>query len=187
MHTLTLHIDAAGANFNYLHILPTGTLPCSIPMPAAPGRLEMEAFNCGGEGVGFIDFQPFGPGSLGVRDDVGSEGPDFAPSGDLENSPSLGWVEAGEWLAYTVDVATTDTYDILLRTASINDQGRVRLFVDGVDVSGLVTTPNTGGWQTWVDVTAVTDLTLTQGVHRIQFYIEKGGANYNYMEIRPTP
>lgn len=56
-----------------------------------------------------------------------------------------------------------------------------RLEVDGVNVTGSVTVPQTGGWQSWTTVTTE-PVTLTAGRHILTFVTESNGFNLNYYE-----
>ena len=57
----------------------------------------------------------------------------------------------GEWLEYTVDVATTGQYQLDLRVATPNSGRQLRVSLDGADVSGLINVPNTGSWSVLAD------------------------------------
>jgi len=67
-----------------------------------PGRIEAEDFDVGGQGVAYHDLTLENEGDKYRPDAVAIE-----PTTDLEGGYNVGWTEAGEWLAYTVDVAST--------------------------------------------------------------------------------
>jgi hypothetical protein len=54
--------------------------------------------------------------------------------------------------------------------------------MDGTNVSGVVTVPNTGGWQTWQTVT-VTTTSLTTGQKVMRIFADQGDFNLNYLEF----
>ena len=77
---------------------------------AIPGRIEIEHYDEGGEGVAYHDTSPGNSGRLLRKDDV-----DIAPGENKGHA--VGWSNGGEWLEYTVDVEA-GTYDVDLRAAS---------------------------------------------------------------------
>ena len=56
-------------------------------------------------------------------------------------------VSAGEWLNYTVNVATTGIYTITVEVQSIGPGGTFHLEVNGVDKTGPVSVPDTSGFR----------------------------------------
>ncbi|HBA82680.1 MAG TPA: hypothetical protein DCZ95_01175, partial [Verrucomicrobia bacterium] len=52
-----------------------------------------------------------------------------------------------EWLEYAIDVAASGTYDLALRVATPYADRKARIWIDGADVSGAVTLPQTGSWE----------------------------------------
>lgn len=59
-------------------------------------------------------------------------------------------------------------YLINLRVASADDGKQMRILVDGIDVTGAIAVPNTGGWQTWQTVSKSVQLGAGQQVLRVQ-------------------
>ncbi len=93
----------------------------------------------------------------------------------------MGWTNAGEWLEYSVNVSAAGNYDIAVRVAGAVG-GTVRLEFDGVDKTGNLTVPNTGGWQSWQTVTA-TGVSLSAGSQIMRIYMNSGGYNLNNVTI----
>jgi hypothetical protein len=60
---------------------------------------------------------------------------------------NLGWSRPGEWLIYTVDVQQAGTYRIDMQVACQGPGGTFHLEFDGVDRTGPITIPDTGGWE----------------------------------------
>ena len=103
-------------------------------------------------------------------------------------SSNIKSVRAGEWLAYSVNVATAGTYALDLRVASAGSGGTVHLTVDGQDVTGLIALPDTGGWNTWRTVTR-TGVALPAGPHVFRLVVAANGsagtaADINWLAIR---
>jgi hypothetical protein len=138
-----------------------------LPAPI-PGTVEAEDFDDGGEGLAYHD------------NDAGNNGNQYRTERvDIENCSeggfNVGWTNAAEWMEYTVEVAITGEYNIAVRMASGGGGGRFRLEFDGVNVTGTVTCPGTGGWQNWISVE--TRAQLTAGKHIMRFYEETDGYN----------
>jgi hypothetical protein len=76
-----------------------------------------------------------------------------------------------------VEVAATGKYTVAVRLAAGGGGGNFRLEFDGVDATGTVNCPGTGGWQNWITVNTTVD--LTAGKHIMRFYEESGGYNLN--------
>src|SRR5205085_7106904 len=82
---------------------------------------------------------------------------------------NVGWVDPGEWLAYTVDVAQSGTYTASFTVASPTQGGGFHLEMNGANVSGPLAVPNTGGWQSWQTVSAPVSLQAGQQTARLVF------------------
>jgi len=98
----------------------------------------------------------------------------------------VGWVGAGEWLEYTANVAHTGSYGITLRAASASLQIQGHVEFDGVNVTGLITAPATGGWQAYTNATAP-NVALTAGQHIMRFFFEGGAWNLHHITLTANP
>ncbi len=143
-----------------------------------PGKVEAENFNTGGESVAYHDNDVANQGGQYRT----GEGVDIENTGDTGGGVNVGWTNGGEWMKYTVRVTTAGTYSIDFRVASPNTGSVFHLEVDGTNVTGTMTIPNTGGWQTWTTVTK-TGVALSAGQHVLRFYEESGGFNLNWLSV----
>ncbi|HTB23205.1 MAG TPA: family 16 glycosylhydrolase [bacterium] len=82
------------------------------------------------------------------------------------------YTSPGQWLQYSVSVAQTGSYTLDARVASDGPGGTFHVDVDGTAVTGELSCPDTGGWQTWTDVTAG-GINLTAGNH-VVLLVEDG-------------
>ena len=99
----------------------------------------------------------------------------------------MGWINAGEWLEYTVNVAAAGTYDLKLRVArQPTGTSTVSVLFGGVDKTGSLTVPSTGGWQTWTDLTR-TGVSLSAGQQFLRISMTGGSFNLNWIEITAAP
>jgi len=148
--------------------------------PSIPGKIEFENFDVGGNGVGYLDNTPGTsvPTPLAFRTD---EDVDIETCTDAGGGYNIGYATAGEWLEYTVNVATAGTYNLTLRVAVEGDGRTLSVAAKGVTIANNVAIPNTAGWQTWQDV-VIPNITLTTGTQVIRVTI--GATDYvnlNYM------
>ncbi len=152
-----------------------------------PGTIQAENFNTGGEGVAYHDSDTTNSGGQYRT----SEGVDIEATTDTGAGYNVGWTAAGEWMKYTVNVASSGTYNLNFRVASAQAGGTFHLEVDGANVSGTMTVPNTGGWQVWTTLTK-TGVSLSAGQHILRWVTDAAGGNYNWMSFAssgtgPTP
>ncbi len=149
------------------------------PWPIGPAtvRIQAENFDTGGEGVAFHDSSATNEGGQYRSTSVDIE----STSGGGYN---VGWIAAGEWLEYTVNVASTGTYTLHLRVArSPSGNGAVKVLFGGVDKTGDITVPSTGGWQTWTDV--VKTVSLPAGAQVMRIAMRSSDFNVDWIEVTP--
>ena len=146
-----------------------------------PGVIHAVNYDMGKNGVAYFDadYQNTGSGNSTYN-----SGWSFRNDGvDIEQCTDpgsigfdVGWTAAGEFLAYTVRVATGGTYNISLRSASPSG-GTVKLVWDGVD-SAPFAVPATGGWQVWQSLN-LGNYQFDAGTHDLHIGFVTGGYNVN--------
>lgn len=139
-----------------------------------PGQVQAEDYDNGGRGISYFDNT--------VTNDGGnyrSNGVDIQPTGDGTGTYNVGWMSAGEWLEYTVNIASTQSYDFFFRVASQTGAGQYRVLLDGTELIGVQNVPNTGGWQTYA-TSRIQSVNLTAGLHVIRFEVVSNGMNLNF-------
>ena len=164
-----------------------------------PGQIEAEDYATGGPDIAYQDTTTGNEGREYRNDDV-----DIEITTDVEGGYNVGWFAEGEWLAYTVEVASTGLYDIQARVASALDRvvnatvpaaGAVSWTVpltltfhvefDSTDVSGPMSFVATGGWQNWTSVFA-RQVPLAKGQHTMRLMMDSGGMNLNWISFAPS-
>ena len=167
-------VGASGgvANFNWLAIKPAST----------PITIQAENFDNGVEGVAYHDLDAT---NLGGK--YRSTGVDIQTTTDTGGGYNIGYVKAGEWLKYTVNIASGGLFKADFRVASAGSNGKFHLEVDGIDVTGQLTLPNTGGWQNWTTVTK-TGINLSSGTHVLRLRMDANGStgsvgNFNWFKL----
>jgi hypothetical protein len=158
---------------------PAGQSPYGGSPRAVPGVIQAEDFDLGGEGVAFHDDTAANEGGM-YRP---TEGPDIADGGMADDGThSVGWLRTGEWMEYTVQVATAGTYTLGARVSATVANAQFRVEVDGADVTGAMAVPNTGAVGTWATVEQP-GVTLAAGTHVLRMYVMTGGFNLNYLTL----
>lgn len=149
---------------------------------AIPGTIEFEDFDVGGNGFAYFD------------EDAGTNvdpAPNFRTDEDVDietctddgGGYNLGWTAAGEWLEYTVNVASAGTYNIVIRASCDGNDRTISLSSDGTPVASNIIIPNTAGWQEWVDV-LIEDVELQAGEQVLRLTIgETDYVNLNKMSF----
>jgi len=139
-----------------------------------PGVILAIDFDHGGESVAYHDSESENLGNFyrpteGVDIQLGSE-----------NVCAVSWIENGEWLEYTVDIAKTGNYKLVTHYAGGNSSFHIEL--DGIDITGPVKTTETGGWQIWSDISTI--VTLPAGTHKMRVVFKSG---FNLQKFTFTP
>ncbi|MDX1740585.1 MAG: cellulase family glycosylhydrolase, partial [Rhodothermales bacterium] len=152
-----------------------------------PGIIPAVDYDIGANGIAYWDTQHKNEsGAPGLANNGGqyrNDGVDIEKTDDLVgNGYNVGWIDAGEWLRYTVDVAASGSYAVTFRVASPAGGGRFAVYVDGEVRVPSVTVPATGGWQTWSEVT-VGGVALAAGRREVRIEVAAGGFNLNTMEF----
>ncbi len=115
-----------------------------------------------------------------------NDGVDIEQCNDLPtNGYDVGWINAGEWMKYTVNISQAGSYNIDVRYASNQTDGKFVLKLDGNIISSIVSVPVTGGWQTWQTMT-LQNIQLPAGTHNLMIQFLSGGYNLNYFMFSPN-
>ncbi len=146
------------------------------PPVAVPGQINAERFDNGGEGVAYHD------------SDATNSGGQFRTTGvDIETSAEggfdVGWIAAGEWLNYTVNVASAGNYTVQLRVASPGGASFHIGFNTASNQWKVVSVPATGGWQNWTTVSV--PVTLGAGTQQMTLLFDTGGMNFRLATVGP--
>lgn len=172
-----LSYDAAGSNslLNAISAVVVRRSPvAAVQQPyngvrfSIPGEIEAEHYDLGGEGLGYHDLSVGNSGGAFRSDNV-----------DIEVNPSMiddhkvAGVEAGEWLNYSVNVTTAGAMTLHASVASLSAGKTFHVEMDGIDISGKLTVPNTGGWQQWRTVSVNTSY-IPKGKKNLRIVMDSG-------------
>jgi len=101
----------------------------------------------------------------------------------LTNGYSVGWIDKGEWMQYTVLNDSAAAFKLELRSAAGGAGGIMHVEVDGTDISGPVTLPGTGGWYSW-KTTETNEIILPEGEVTLRIISDRSGSNLNYFRFK---
>jgi len=171
---LRVGFDTGNVNLSYFSATAGSSSSPSSPPPsgssspfsgvalAIPGWIQAEDFDNGGQNIAYYDNSSGNAGGAYRSTDV-----DIGPTSS--GGYAVGWISAGEWLRYTVNVAATGTYTVTARVASAGSGGTFHIEFNGSDKTGAMQVPNTGGWQSYQDLTATVSLAAGTQPMRIVF------------------
>jgi endoglucanase len=146
----------------------------------ATSTIQAEDYDLGGEGVAYHDTTA-GNASQGTQ--RGSDGVDVEATSDTGGGLNVGWTAPGEWLEYTVNVATAGAYSLDLRVAAIDPGKKLHVEVNGVNVSGAISVPDTNGWQAYQTFN-VPGVNLSAGNnHVVRVVFDTDGVNFNWFRF----
>jgi len=146
--------------------------------------VQAENFDEGGASIAYFDTTPGNAGNIYRATDV-----DLEASADVGGGYHVMKTRAGEWLKYTVNVAAAGIYPLGIRIANIGTGGTFHVEVDGVDKTGPIAVPDTGGWQSWQTLTT-SGIAFAAGPHVIRLSFDSAGTsggvgNFNWFRVGP--
>ncbi|HUK36230.1 MAG TPA: carbohydrate-binding protein [Vicinamibacterales bacterium] len=148
--------------------------PYSGTPAAVPGTIQAEDFDNGGEGVAYYDTTAGNSGGAYRQTDVDIEA-------SSEGGYDVGWIAAGEWLNYSVNVAAAGSYTVQVRIAAPTGATMHVGFNGPSNVWQSLSLPGTGGWQNWTTVSFTA--TLGAGRQLMTLYADTAGYNVDYIVI----
>lgn len=164
-----------------------GTPPVVIPpeerapykgIIAIPGTVEAENYDKGGQNVAYYDNDVENQGGAYRQDQVDIKA---AGSGFV-----VGYTMVGEWLEYTVNVASAGLYTFKATVSSGSDGSSFRLFMDGKAISDTVNVANGGDWDTYSTITGNTTA-LSKGSHVLRIAITGNYVDIDKIEFTEGP
>ncbi len=140
--------------FNYVVGSTTTPLP-EGPVHTVPGKVEAEAWLS----------------MSGVQTEDTTDG----------GGKNVGWIDAGDWMDYRLNVASAGTYLLDFRVASLGGNGAFQLRSASGATLATMAVPNTGGWQNWTTVR--TSIALPAGQQTLRLYATGAGWNLNWINL----
>jgi beta-glucanase (GH16 family) len=153
---------------DYVRVYERQQLPYTGAAHDIPGQIEAENYDLAGPGFAYID------------NDAVNSGGQYRPTEavDIEQCTeggfNVGWIRQGEWIEYQVNVATAGHYQVESRLAAATGGGTLHLDFHGVDRTGPIAGPVTGGWQQWITVSSAA--ALNDGPAEMRFVNDSGSS-----------
>ena len=99
-----------------------------------------------------------------------------------EGGQNVGWIEAGDWMVWNVNIPSSGSYNVQYRVASQSGGGSIQFERAGGGLTyGTIGVPSTGGWQNWTTISH--NVNLTAGQQQVAIYAPSGGYNLNWIRI----
>jgi hypothetical protein len=117
------------------------------------------------------------PGLIQAEDFSAMEGIQVETTGDVGGGSNVGYISAGDWLEYTIDVSSAGSYLFEYRVASSGGTNGFEVLVDGVQVDSQ-SISDTGGWQSWVTISAVFELSAGNQVLKLNAVDDSWNINW---------
>lgn len=95
---------------------------------------------------------------------------------------SVGFIESGEWLQYTVTAKETN-FNVDIRYVNAEETGKMTIEEESGKILATIELPKTGGNDIWKTVN-VKNISLKKGSNKLKVKFEKGGFNLNYFEFK---
>ncbi len=141
-----------------------------------PGTIEAEHYDEGAPGEAYLDVDEKNHGAP-YRDETQV---DIEPRPDASNGYGIGWIKAGEWVLYTVDIREAGRYIVEIPAASAKEGGTFHLELDGRPITGPIHVASTGSWKKLGTLKAET-VSLSTGVQRLKVVMDTEGAETNWV------
>jgi beta-glucanase (GH16 family) len=121
------------------------------------------------------------PGLIEAEDYSDMSGIQIEASTDTGGGFNVGYIDSGDWLEFSIDVAETGNYLVEYRLASQGGSDGFQTLVGGIQLDSQ-SVSDTGGWQSWVTNSA--SVNLSDGEQTLR--INSVGNNWNLNWIRFT-
>ncbi|MCQ2091949.1 MAG: family 43 glycosylhydrolase [Fibrobacter sp.] len=182
-------VKQGGFDFDYWYLESEKTAvpqePFSGKAFAIPGLIQAEEFDKPGVGRGnksFLDNDAENHGNSDFR-------AEDAPSVDLYKKGAdgkrvvVGYIQKGEWLEYTVDVAEDGDYTMFAAVASAGGS-TFKMSIDGEDITGDVEVPKAAVEDSYDEYGKVSaNVKLTAGKHLLRFTATGDWFDVDYFNI----
>lgn len=122
------------------------------------------------------------PGTVQAEAYCNMSGIKTESTSDAGGGQNVGYIDAGDWMTYPVDIPTAGLYKVSYRVAAMSGSGLLQLEQEGGSpVYGKLSVPATGGWQTWQTISHTVQ--LPAGKQTLAISAPAGGFNINWMQI----
>ena len=100
----------------------------------------------------------------------------------LSNEFNVGWIERDEWMKYSFTLVQEGLYNVKIRVATEDNDGRFYFKINDNQVSEMVDVPSTGAWDSWSYV-YIDSLVLNNTDNSFVFHVDRGTFNLGFFEF----
>ena len=100
----------------------------------------------------------------------------------ITNGYCVTGIQTDEWMKYTINVKSKGNYNLSVRTASDNLNGKISILLNNKTLESSFNLPNTSSLSIWQTVSIET-INLEKGNNTIIIKADNGGFNINYFEL----
>ncbi|RNL54740.1 cellulase family glycosylhydrolase [Pedobacter jejuensis] len=111
-----------------------------------------------------------------------NDGVDISKDSVLYEKYFVNSIEKGEWLQYSVNVASKGNYTLKLNTASANVDGKLSISINGKTVASGIQVPKTGGAKKFATFD-LPNIPIAAGKQVIRVISDTGGYNFSYIQF----
>lgn len=119
------------------------------------------------------------PGTIQAENFTGMSGVQTETTTDTGGGLDVGYIDAGDYIDYKVNVQTAGKYAVQYRVASLNGGGSIQLKDSTAAILATTAVPATGAWQTWTTITDT--VVLAAGTQTVRVAVPVGGYNLNWI------
>ncbi len=153
--------------------LAASSLQSSATSSAAFNGLVIEAED-------YLRFYDTTPGN--TTNEYRQDAVDIEKTSDQGGGYNIGYIDAGDWLEFSLEVTTPGKFSIESRVASAQSGGALLLEIDGKAAAEQIAVSATGDWQTWASInTAIGDLAV--GNYALCIQMKSGPFNLNWLKL----
>jgi endoglucanase len=148
-------------------------------------------FDLGPNGVAYFDLDTADYHVATGKATAGNRGRVYRNDGvdileDVTNKYVVNHTEDGEWLQYTINVAKTGRYKLVINAAAEHAGGQVSVTVNKMKLGGNINVPSTGSLERFTGVT-FKSLPLKAGKQALKVMIHTGGFNLSTIQFLRLP
>lgn len=149
-----------------------------------PGTIAAVQYDLGNQGISYNDADFTNTSGTPGRPNKGgayrNDGVDIAytPNSAGGFDYSVGWIEDGEWLEYSIKALKSGEMEFSAHIAAPQNTGRMSLYLDGNRVLAALEVPETGSYSDWQTVT-LGNLPIEAGEHKLRLVFDSSGFTIN--------
>jgi peptidoglycan/xylan/chitin deacetylase (PgdA/CDA1 family) len=145
---------------------------------AIPGTIQAEDYDEGGQPCAYSDTTTANQGGQYRT----AEGVDIQVTTDTGGGFNIGYVQAAEYLNYTVNVATAGNYKLEARVATTAAGKSIDVFMGSTLIANDLAVTNTGNYQTFATV-SIPSVSLAAGTQTLKVVFNQASMNLNWLKF----